>query len=844
MIPELRGWNYRTDGRLGGGGYAQVYQSRHPDYPGKVYAIKVFNEPLYANTFEQEVQILQALQACPHTPALIDFGRDSTGKLCIVAEMAPGMRLDRWIRHYGPLSATQVEVMLAQVLTVLDFAHQRDILHKDIKASNILIDEETFTVLDWGVAQFRNGGRQETIRAKQEYVAPECYWGRQEFATDFYSLGWLVIQAISGVLPYQFAIERDPDYRAAAHCLERPQFPDNLEGSLRDLVARWLCKDSSQRLCGYHLPTLLAQSKSIHCDFSTFLDYRQIRHEGNFLHRTARHGVPYAQYTLALRLLSKKRPREAHYWLEQAAGQKFARAQYRLSKLVATTDPKRAADLLEQAAVAGHASARHRLGNALLCSEDNPLEIPRGLALLRLAADSGHGPSNALLAKWLAPSPEYSEEFQLRLQRAKDRGHLPDIPEAISELKIIGPSEMLADQENTVVLAQSTCSVHEEEGLTVIEAVEPCELDVHARAWDRLIIESPYAYPTQSYGWLRAFYRYKLRRTERMRCLFIYQNRKLTGVLPLLGGCRVHGLGRADHHYQLPFHDYHTIRVDLLTNADPAAILQVCFDHLSRTSPATPVIRWRKVPATSPIFAAVTGGNRSLGVLYRQSGLEHRIGLPTEFLTYWAALKGKFRRELHRQERRLLGRTPISYRLREVSRSVEDNLARFVEVEQSGWKGRRRTSIRDLSGDPPLFLAAARQFAANGWLEWNFLEADDRDIAAQFAVRLNRTLYMWKIGYREDFANCAPSHLLFLRTVENACAQGDVDTINFMAQRRWLKVWKVEEHPLYNMIVFPFEPLPARLIEAAQGENYVWLNSVEPLIQSLPVLMETSDGQA
>jgi hypothetical protein len=121
-------------------------------------------------------------------------------------------------------------------------------------------------------------------------------------------------------------------------------------------------------------------------------------------------------------------------------------------------------------------------------------------------------------------------------------------------------------------------------GLRVIAATHPLELDAHATAWNRLIQECPVAYPTQSYGWLKAFYSHKLGPTEAMCCLFVYQGQRLVGVLPLAGGFRAHGLGRARHHFRAPVDEYHTVRVDLLARSNQAAILQACFHHLSAIS--------------------------------------------------------------------------------------------------------------------------------------------------------------------------------------------------------------------------------------------------------------------
>ncbi|MEA3640881.1 MAG: GNAT family N-acetyltransferase [Lamprobacter sp.] len=371
--------------------------------------------------------------------------------------------------------------------------------------------------------------------------------------------------------------------------------------------------------------------------------------------------------------------------------------------------------------------------------------------------------------------------------------------------------------------AVTPCLRPPDEELRVVAVTDPAELDAHAAAWDRLIQSCPVAYPSQSHGWLKAFYRYKLDPEEQMLCLFVYQGARLVGVLPLVGGFRAHGLGRAGHHYRVPWHDYHTVRVDLLTASNPASILRACLRHLSATGSGPPIIRWRKVPATSPTLTAFQEGLEDLGLLYRSSGLEHRLSLPTDFDAFLGGLDSKFRRELLRQERRLKERALTAYRLREASRGVEENLARFMAVEHSGWKGERGGSIQALPNDPPLYLAAGQAFAANGWLEWNFLEADGQEIAAQFAVRLNGMLFLWKVGYRESFANCAPGHLLFLRALEQTFTQGDVKTVNFMAHRHWLRVWGVKEHPVYNLIVYSREWPPARLatmLEATQAAGY------------------------
>ena len=805
MIPPLREWSYNPADRLGGGGYAQVYGVRHPGRSTGEYAVKVLDNPFYANTFEQEVRMLRALEGCPHTPALVDFGRDAAGRLCIVTQRASGMRLDRHVRRHGPLSPARTMKLIEQVIEVLSFAHERDIVHKDIKASNILMDGDRFTVLDWGVSRFRGDGKHETIRAKQDYTAPECYWGRQDFATDFYSLGWLAVYVSSGELPYEFADVRDAGYRVAAHCLERPRIPSTVAGPLCKLVACWLQKNPQRRLVGYDLSAMLDHAQTLEVDAFEGMTFDQLRHECGFLHRAARHGVPYAQHEFAKGLIEAGRNREAVFWLRSAADNGYGRAMHRLSQYLRETDPAQSREWLEKAAAAAHSGARYRLAVSFLESPDASRHREHALTLLRLAAEAGHGLAQYALSQYLPQTPEAAREARAWLYRAADRGEAPPY---------LHVETSHDTSSGTGPFASSHAHRH------IVEANTVTELDAHGDAWDKLVQQCPAAYPSQTFGWLRAFYANKLKPQERMVCLLAYWQKTLVGVLPLVSGHRLFDLGSSEHHYKAPYHDYHTVRVDTLALPGYEAVLEAFVEYLRQSRSKPPILRFRKVPETSPTLICCRHPGTSLGLLERLSGEEHRTHLPGDYAAYLAGLDGKFRRELHRQARRLEERATVRYRLRENSRPVEENLARFMEVENSGWKGKKNTSIEAIPGDPSLYLAAAEHFAAGGWMEWNFLEADGETIAGQFAVRLNHTLFLWKVGYREEYAGCAPSHLLFARTVENACRMGDVHTVNFMARRTWLRVWNVTPHPLYNLIVFPRDMQFAPLVETAASRGY------------------------
>jgi hypothetical protein len=427
MIGALAAWHFDLAQRLGGGGYAQAYRCDEPAPHPRPCAIKVFDDPYYANTFERELAALQAMRGCPGTLTLVDHGRDGGGRLCIVTELVPGVRLDKLIAAQGSIDEAQLRAILVQLLAVLRHAHAHGWLHKDIKASNVLVDGDAATLIDWGVAEPLGDGRAESIRAKQDYVAPECFHGRHGVETDLYSLGWLVVEALTGAPPYHCASVRERDYRVAAHCLERPELPASLPDAWRSLALAWIARDPAQRLIGYDLDVLLAQAAThVTRDRDDAVDYRNIGRQCGYLEQAARAGVPYAQHELAMRQLKDGRHAEALRWLECAVASGYATAAFRLARILdrgegCSADPARARQLLEAAATAGNAAARYRLARQL--QDDDEPEAAQ--VWLKQAADAGYARAQYEYARQVEAQSGDLATLVAWLGKAADRGYAP-----------------------------------------------------------------------------------------------------------------------------------------------------------------------------------------------------------------------------------------------------------------------------------------------------------------------------------------------------------------------------------------------------------------------------------
>ncbi|MFH1496030.1 MAG: protein kinase [Pseudomonadota bacterium] len=447
MIRTLGAWRFDPAERLGGGGYAQAYLCLNPARHPQQCAIKIFDDPYYANTFERELAALQVVRGCPGTLAIVDHGRDATGRLCIVTELVPGTRLDKLIRKSGAINELQLRMILEQLLPVLQHAHSHGWLHKDIKASNILFDGSSATLIDWGVAEPVGDGRAESIRAKQDYVAPECFAGRHGIATDFYSLGWFIVEALTGARPYHFSTNRERDYRVAAHCLEHPEPPESLPDAWRPLVLAWIARNPAQRLVGYELESLLARAAAhVTTDINDSVAHNDLGRQFGYLEQVAHAGVPYAQHKMALRQLEAGHHAEALHWLECAAASGYATAAFRLARILSKGEicaaaPEWAQELLEAAAGAGNSAARYRLARQLFETG----QTDEALSWLKQAADAGYARAQYEYARRVETGADDLAVVVTYLGMAADRGHAnaqahlmhlksrhPDLPELVS----------------------------------------------------------------------------------------------------------------------------------------------------------------------------------------------------------------------------------------------------------------------------------------------------------------------------------------------------------------------------------------------------------------------------
>jgi eukaryotic-like serine/threonine-protein kinase len=210
VIGKVFDERYEIIRKLGSGGMADVYLA-HDSHLGRQVALKVLltrfaNDEQFVERFRREASSAAALNH-PNIVQIYDRG-EAEGTYYIAMEYLEGRTLKDIILRYAPLSPELVVSISRQVVEALRFAHRRDIIHRDIKPQNIIVDNEgRVKVTDFGIARAGSGSTMTeagSILGTAHYLSPEQAQGQSvEAASDLYSLGVVMYEMATGKLPFE-----------------------------------------------------------------------------------------------------------------------------------------------------------------------------------------------------------------------------------------------------------------------------------------------------------------------------------------------------------------------------------------------------------------------------------------------------------------------------------------------------------------------------------------------------------------------------------------------------------------------------------------------------------------
>lgn len=248
--------NYVIKEALGQGGMAKVYKAYQANLDRTV-AIKVLPahfaaDESFVERFKLEARALARL-AHPNIVTVHDAG-ENEGRLFIVMELLEGGTLRQ--KMGSPMTVSEVLDITRQIGGALTYAHDRNIIHRDIKPVNVLLSMDERAVLsDFGIAKIMASDNTHQLTqagtgiGTPDYMSPEQCKGIQiDTRSDIYSLGIMVFEMLAGQTPFT-----GDNYAALAHAHIYESVPslrsfnDSIPASIDVVIRKCLSKDPDQR---------------------------------------------------------------------------------------------------------------------------------------------------------------------------------------------------------------------------------------------------------------------------------------------------------------------------------------------------------------------------------------------------------------------------------------------------------------------------------------------------------------------------------------------------------------------------------------------------------------------
>jgi len=244
---------------LGQGGMAAVYKAFDTTLERNV-AIKIIRSDRKEGTeqndflrrFQREAKALAQLDH-PYILKVLDYGEQEGMPYLVMPFIQGGTLKDKL---GSPMPCRQAAALLAPVAQALDYAHQRGIIHRDVKPANILISESGAPLLsDFGIAKIIGGGGESTQLTATgvgigtpDYMAPEQWMGKADAGTDIYSLGVVFFQMVTGRLPFTAETPAAVLIMHMQDPLPRPSdFVPDLPEAVEQVIFKALAKDPADR---------------------------------------------------------------------------------------------------------------------------------------------------------------------------------------------------------------------------------------------------------------------------------------------------------------------------------------------------------------------------------------------------------------------------------------------------------------------------------------------------------------------------------------------------------------------------------------------------------------------
>ncbi|HEY0195296.1 MAG TPA: serine/threonine-protein kinase [Kofleriaceae bacterium] len=259
--------SYRILDTLSAGGMATVYRAEHT-LLGRVAAVKILHPEMSANRdivnrFFNEAKTTTSIKH-PGIVEVFDFGYMASGHAYLIMEYLEGMPLSHRVQARGPIAEGEAALLLRGVCIALSAAHDKGVVHRDLKPDNIFVlpdpDSalgERTKILDFGIAKLTDVGPAGTatktgaVMGTPTYMSPEqCRGsGDVDFRADLYSIGCMFYELVTGRPPFT---STGAGELIGSHLFVEPEPPSRfiagLSAETEALIMRLLAKLPERRV--------------------------------------------------------------------------------------------------------------------------------------------------------------------------------------------------------------------------------------------------------------------------------------------------------------------------------------------------------------------------------------------------------------------------------------------------------------------------------------------------------------------------------------------------------------------------------------------------------------------
>lgn len=234
---------YKLIRKLAKGGFGEVWLAeKQSEFVTKKFAIKLpLDEQVDFEAIRHEATLWEQASGHPNVLPLIDADIYDN-QVAIISEYAEDGSLDDKLKKIGKFPIEQAVELTIGILNGLDYLHSKNIIHRDVKPQNILLQGDTPRLTDFGISRaIHTSTISSVIVGTENYMAPEAFEGVRNVQTDVWSVGVVLYKLLSGRMPFPQANPSEIMYAVLMN--EPAPLPEEIPVGLQKIIFKALEKD-------------------------------------------------------------------------------------------------------------------------------------------------------------------------------------------------------------------------------------------------------------------------------------------------------------------------------------------------------------------------------------------------------------------------------------------------------------------------------------------------------------------------------------------------------------------------------------------------------------------------